>query len=121
MKKIILFILLSLVLVSCKKEYSFPEGWDTSEWYYFQDVTETWTLPEIEWAKTFEILKKEDCWVSEKFDITENKLVTVSYNCPAMIEWNYFFRVMMEDGKYRYYELIENSDGDEWILSNNTF
>lgn len=115
MKKILSIIFLSIVLVSCAKQ----------EPYYFEDVTDKMSLPPIEWARTFEILIKKDCGEKEQFNTTTNQLEKVSFLCEATINKHRFFRVMKEDRRYEFYELIDfwdTASGDwEWRLSNNTF
>lgn len=85
MKKLLTLILLSLALISCGKlQREDVETWDTTEnKYYFKEVPEEWTLPPMEWATSFEILMQKDCWVDEKFDTQNNKIVFKSYDCFA--------------------------------------
>lgn len=54
-----------------------------------------------------------------------NQLEKVSFLCEATINKHRFFRIMKEDRRYEFYELIDfwdTASGDwEWKLSNNTF
>lgn len=121
--------MLSLVLVSCGKEYSFQEGWDTSEWYYFKEYVLEETDKPIEWAISYEVLMKENCWEREMFDSLNTKVVSSSYPCYALVWSENLYRVMVNDiGVYKYYNLIPQYDyelekytGNEFILSDNTF
>ena len=63
--------------------------------------------------------------MEEKFDTTNNEMRYIPTLCEATINKHRFFRIMKEDRRYEFYELIDfwdTASGDwEWKLSNNTF
>lgn len=124
MKKttILVTVMLCLALASCGRPVETKTA-DEPTKYYFTFVPEGWSLPPIEWAEfqNFEILKRQDCWIEEKFVIEDTKIDFETYDCNAEIDGNLFFRVTMNDGSVRYYELMSYWDSEgEWIISSNT-
>lgn len=110
MKKLI-FILIPFLLFACGK----VETNQTEAGYYWQEAPQEWYIPEMPWATSIEILMAKECWITEKFDTQNNKIVSKPYDCEARL-WGDSLYKIVKDGMTWFYTIKEEDVWVEWSV-----